>query len=201
MARPKATPEQRAEVRRSIQRAALALYREEGLSAISARAVAKKAGVSVGTIYSYFGDLAGLGQSLWEGRIARQDEVFREIAGQHPDPLARIEALLRAYLAFGIEQHELYRGALMFVRPAALGDPGKQEMSAFAFPTLMKAAIEQGQGGGQIRDGDPVVFTQMLWSGVHGALALPVNLDRLDLKPATEMIEMTVAALLRMARV
>lgn len=201
MARPKATPEQRAQTRRSIQRAATELYREQGASAISARAVAKRAGVSVGTIYSYFGDLAGLGQSLWEGRIARQDEVFREIAAQHADPLARIEALLQAYLTFGIEQHELYRSTLMYVRPSALGNPEKQDLSAFAFPTLLKAAIDQGQGSGQVIDGDPTTLTQLLWSGVHGALALPVNLDRLKLTPAAEMLETTVAGLMRVVRV
>jgi len=200
MARPKATPEQRAEVRRSIQRAATELYREQGLTSISARAVAKRAGVSVGTIYSYFGDLAGLGQSLWEGRVARQEDEFRQIAGQHSDPAARIEALLRAYLAFGIEQRDLYRNALMFVRPGALEKPDTQPVSDFAFPTLLKAAIEQGQAAGTVMDGDADTLAQMLWSGVHGALALPVNLDRVELKPAAEMLEETVAALMRMVK-
>jgi len=198
MARPKATPEQRAEVRRSIQRAAMELYREQGASSISARAVAKRAGVSVGTIYSYFGDLAGLGQSLWEGRVARQEEVFREVADQHQDPLTRIEALLRAYLTFGMEQHELYRSVLMFVRPAALGEPEKQAVSAFAFPTLLKAAIEAGQAAGQVRAGDVDELTQLLWSGVHGAIALPINLSRIELKSIDQMSDVTLAALMDM---
>nr|WP_070961461.1 TetR/AcrR family transcriptional regulator [Hyphomonas sp. Mor2] len=201
MARPKATPEQRAEVRRSIQRAAAELYREEGLGGVSARSVAKKAGVSVGTIYSYFGDLAGLGQSLWEGRIAKQDEVFREIAAQHDDPLTQIEALLDAYLTFGIEQHELYRSVLLFVRPEGMGEPEQQPVSAFAFPTLLKAAIEAGQAAGQIRGGDPGDLAQLLWSGVHGAIALPINLARLELKAVAEVKAVTVAGLMRMARI
>ena len=108
MARPKATPEQRAQVRRSIQAAASEIYRDGGIGAISARAVATKAGVSVGTIYSYFGDLTGLGRSLWTGRVAEQEDKFRALAAQHQDPVARLRALLDAYLAFGIEQSELY---------------------------------------------------------------------------------------------
>ena len=197
MARPKATPEQRAQVRRSIQRAAAELYREQGATAISARAVAKRAGVSVGTIYSYFGDLAGLGQSLWEGRVARQEEVFREIASQHVQPVARIAALLRAYLTFGIDQNDLYRSVLMYVRPAALGEPEKQPVRDFAFPALLTAAIEEGQAAGAVIVGEPETLAQLLWSGVHGALALPVNLDRLALQPASEMVDQTVAALMR----
>lgn len=197
MARPKATPEQRRQVRRSIQSAAAELYRSEGIAAISARAVATKASVSVGTIYSYFGDLTGLMQSLWTGKVAEQEDVFRTIAGQHTDPLERIKALLEAYIAFGLEQNDLYRGTLMFVRPAAHETPDKQPLSDFAFPTLLIEAIKQGQSAGQISDQDPAVLTQLLWSGVHGALALPINLDRLDLKPAREMAAVNVEALMR----
>ena len=200
MARPKATPQQRKLVQRSIQTAAADLYRAEGIAAISARAVAAKAGVSVGTIYSYFGDLAGLMQSLWTGRVAEQENAFRTLAGQHADPLQRLKALLEAYLKFGIDQDDLYRGTLMFVRPTALGVPKKQALSEFAFPTLLREAIEQGQVAGLIRGGDPAVLTQMLWSGAHGALALPINLDRLNLKSATEMTAPVVDALMRMVR-
>ncbi|MHA7899020.1 MAG: TetR/AcrR family transcriptional regulator [Henriciella sp.] len=197
MARPKASPEQRAAVRRSIQKAAVEIYRAEGLSAVSARAVAKKAGVSVGTIYSYFGDLTGLGQSLWEPQIAKLETHFRATAAQHEAPLARIEALLRAYLAFGIEQAALYKNALMFVRPGAAEVPEKRPVSEYAFPSLLNDAIEQGQADGTIIAGDPALLAQLLWSGVHGALALPVNMDRVDLVPAEGLANQVVGNLLR----
>lgn len=200
MARPKATPEQRRHVRRSIQSAAADLYRAEGIAAISARAVAAKAGVSVGTIYSYFGDLAGLMQSLWTGRVAEQESEFRTLAALHSDPLKRLKALLEAYLEFGIAQDDLYRGTLMFVRPTALKTPEKQPFSDFAFPSLLTDAITQGQAAGQIGDGDPAMLTQLLWSALHGALALPINLDRLDLKSAAEMTMPTVEGLMRTVR-
>ena len=200
MARPKATPEQKEQTRRSIQAAAAELYRAQGLSAISARAVATKAGVSVGTIYSYFGDLTGLMQSLWTGRVAQQDKVFRALASEYELPLDRIEALLEAYLKFGIEQATLYRNALMFVRPTNLDVPDKQALSGYAFPSLIRQAIADGQALETIIPGDPDELTQLLWSGAHGALALPVNMDRLALQPAAEMIEATVAGLLRMVR-
>jgi len=200
MARPKASPEQRARVRRSIQRAAADLYREEGLAAISARAVAKRAEVSVGTIYSYFGDLTGLMQSLWTGRIAELDDMFRASAAKHVDPIVRIEVLLRAYLDFGIEQAVLYKGALMFVRPASQGVPDKQAVQDFAFPSLLREAIISGQASGLIVEGEAELLSQMLWSGVHGALALPVNLDRLDLAPATKLADLMVDGLIRAIR-
>ena len=197
MARPKASPEQRAQVRRSIQQAASDLYRAEGLSAISARAVATKAGVSVGTIYSYFGDLTGLMQSLWTGPISALEDDLRALAQRVSDPKARIEALLRAYLAFGVEQSVLYRNALMFVRPSALGTPEKQPLDQFAFPTLLRAALVQGQINGVIISEDPDKLVQTLWAGVHGALALPVNLDRVALQPAADISDVFIRALMR----
>lgn len=201
MARPKATPEQREKVRRSIQAAAAEIHRKDGITGISARAVATKAGVSVGTIYSYFGDLTGLMQSLWTGRVSEQEDRFRALAAEHEIPLDRIEVLLEAYLQFGIEQAVLYRNALMFVRPATLDVPEKEALTNYAFPTLIRQAIEDGQALETIVPGDPAELTQLLWSGVHGALALPVNMDRLALKPGSEMVETTVAGLLRMLRV
>ena len=65
MPRRPATESQREEVRQKIRNAAKAIYREKGITGISARAIAVSAGVSVGTIYSYFGDLQTLMQSLW----------------------------------------------------------------------------------------------------------------------------------------
>ena len=198
MARPKATPEQREQVRRSIQTAASDIYRAGGIGAISTRAVATKAGVSVGTIYSYFGDLTGLMRSLWTGRVAEQEDIFRALAAQHPDPLARLRALLKSYLVFGIEQDDLYRNVLLFVRPGDLEKPDKESLTTFAFPTLLLAAIRDGQAKRQVVGGDPEALMQLLWSALHGVLGMPMNMERLDLKPAPDMVEVTVEGLMRM---
>jgi len=201
MARPKATPEQKQQVRRSIQAAAAELYRAGGIGAISARAVATKAGVSVGTIYSYFGDLTGLGRSLWTGRVAEQEDKFRALAARFPDPLERLRALLEAYLAFGIEQSDLYRNVLLFVRPGNLAKPDKEALTGFAFPTLLLAAVEDGQASGQVIAGDAEALVQIIWSALHGALALPVNMERLDLRPTEALVDVTVDAVTRMVRI
>lgn len=197
MARPKSTPEQRQKIRRQIQSAAATLYREQGIASISARAVAMKAGVSVGSIYAHFGDLTGLMQSLWTGRVADQEQRFRQVAENHQDPVERVAALLRAYISFGVEQPDLYRGAFMFVRPDSLGTPEKQSLREYAFPSLLRDAIEQGQDRGSFVDGDPARLTQILWAGAHGNLALPINLDRLDLSATAELAEDVVDSLIR----
>ena len=70
MARPTHTPEQKAAIRQQIRSAASALYAQDGLK-VTARRVAEEAGVSVGTIYSYFGSLSDLMQSLWREPLRR----------------------------------------------------------------------------------------------------------------------------------
>ncbi|MEM9053955.1 MAG: TetR/AcrR family transcriptional regulator [Pseudomonadota bacterium] len=197
MARPKASPEKRAEVRRSIQQAAADLYRAEGVSAITARAVARHAGVSVGTIYAYFGDLTALMQSLWVNRVQRQNDAFRQLASKYEDALERLHAMLAAYLRFGIENADLYKGTFLFVRPEKLDTPERMAFDTNAFPALLVETIQAGQARGQIIPGEPAQLAQMLWSGLHGCLAMPVNLDRLALMPADKIAEPMVDMLMR----
>ena len=78
MPRPALTEEQRRATRRRIRRAASELYAEAGLSRISARAVAERAGVSVGTLYTHFDNLTDLMRSLWRAPVARLYEEMRD---------------------------------------------------------------------------------------------------------------------------
>jgi len=157
MARPKATPEQREEIRRGIQLAAAAIYRETGIGGISARAVAKEAGVSVGAIYAHFGDLTTLMQSLWMGHVDKQNAKFEAVAQEHADPVERMSALMRAYLNFGIKNAQLYRSAFLFVRPESHDTPEVQPLASMAFGALLIAAIQEGQSAGTVMPGEPEI--------------------------------------------
>jgi AcrR family transcriptional regulator len=197
MARPAATPEQRDEMRRTIRAAAARLYRQHGIAAISARAVAEGAGVSVGTIYAHFGDLTGLMQSLWTGHVEKQNAKFRDIAKRHRDPTARLEALLAAYLEFGFQNATLYRNAFLFVRPESHEKPTKVPLTAFGFPALLVEALREGQASGRVVPGDPAHLAQMLWSSVHGCLALPLNIDRIAFADPKKLAAPMVETMLR----
>lgn len=197
MARPFATPEQREEIRRKIQDAAALIFRRDGIAAISARSIAQQAGVSVGAIYAHFGDLPSLMQTLWSGHVERQNARFRDLAQQHPDPIARLRALLEAYVGFGLENALLYRNAFLFVRPESHARPDPEPLDMLDFPALIIAALKEGQDARRIVEGDPALMAQILWSGLHGCLALPVNLDRVALAPAKDLAPAMVDALLR----
>ena len=143
MARPVATPEQRRAMRRRIRSAAAELYDEAGPAGLTVRAIAQRAEVSTGTVYSHFENLAALMESLWAGPIARVSEQVLAIAAAHADPVERIAALLDAYVRFALDNPELTRGALLGVRPrnAPFADPQPPETMPF-FRCLSEAVLE-----------------------------------------------------------
>ncbi|MEM9621046.1 MAG: TetR/AcrR family transcriptional regulator [Pseudomonadota bacterium] len=187
MPRPALTDAQRRETRRQIRQAAAQLYTEKGITDISARSVAKAAGVSVGTIYTHFENLTELMQSLWKAPFARLLRELEEMAASIDDPKERLRALLEAYIQFAKEQPGVYRGAFMFVRPESLEKPPRLPLEDNPFFSLMRDAIQAGQNQGQFQAGDPNTQTQLLWAGIHGSITLPANIDRLAFAPAEEL--------------
>lgn len=199
MARPPATPGQRRQARNAIRQAAAEVAAEYGAAGVTARNVATRAGVSVGTIYSHFDDLSDLLRSLWTPIIAEADSKLAAVAEAYPDPVDRVRAMLGEFVALVAGNEVLHRNTLLFVRPQTSEAPTPLPPSDLALHRLLVEAISEGQDKGLVIDGDAVQLTQLLWAGVHGALALPVNTDLYQLEPAEQqvdlMIDMLIASL------
>ena len=197
MPRKPATPEQRLELRRRIRQAAEEVYVEKGLQGVSARAIAKRAGVSPGTLYLHFENLEDLMRSLWTEPVARANERLERIAKSRRDPLRRIRALLEAYVAFARENPMVYRRVILFVRPETQPSPERRPLSEFPIHALLCEAIREGQERGQIRAGNPRPMAQVLWASLHGALGLPINVDGAAFDPPEKLARATIRLLLR----
>ena len=169
------------------------------MAAITVRAIAERAGISTGKIYSYFGSLGELMRSLWAEPVGKLNETLASVVVANPDPVERIEAILTTYLEFARTNEETYRGALLFVRPRALTPDERRPATDVPLLVLLGDAIADGQAAGSIRPGQPDELAQLLWSGLHGAIALPINADLYALDPdrrlAPAMIELLVAAI------
>ena len=193
MARPVATEEERAEQRRKIRHAAAELHHEGGMRAVTVRAVAKRAGVSTGLLYSYYANLSDLMRTIWLGPIRDLGQQLAAVEANETEPLARIEGLLTTYVDFCVANEETHRGLLLFVRPPDSTTDQRNDPDELGLYGGLRRAIEAGQTAGVIRDGDSAAMAQLLWSGVHGALALPINTDTYVLTDgptmATEMID------------
>lgn len=197
MARPPATPEQRREARNTIRVAAADLVTEGGPSSVTVRKVAERAGVSVGTVYGHFESLSDLLRSLWTPVIAQTEHKLAATAKAHTDPLERIRAMLDDYVELATTNPILHRNTLLFVRPATSKSPEKVPADELELHRLLVEAIREGQGAGTIVDGEPAQLAQLLWAGVHGALALPVNTDLYELEPAAKQAQLMIDMLLR----
>jgi len=199
VARKLATESQRQEVRRRLRSAAASVYRVHGIAGVTARAVAIAAGVSVGTIYAHFGDLKSLMQSLWIEPLEKFNDRFREVAASHEDPVARLRGLMELYVAIAHEFPELYRNAFMFVRAEPLPGPDDDLQVAAVFGDLLRATLRDGQAAGLIREGSVDRQMELVWAGLHGSIALPINFDRLRFSQtpllASDMIELLLAQL------
>jgi AcrR family transcriptional regulator len=197
MARKPATPEQRREVRRRLRTAAAEIHAEDGVAAISARAVAARAGLSTGTLYAHYENLQDLMRSLWTEPVSRANVRLEEIAKRTPDPTRRIRKLLEAYARFAQENREVYRGVLLFVRPESHPKPERRPLREFVFFDLLRTALREGQAQGQVRRGNVDQLAQVLWASLHGAVALPINVDTGAFAPAETLVRLTIQSLLR----
>jgi AcrR family transcriptional regulator len=197
MPRPVASEQERAEQRQRIRRAASELHREGGVRSVTVRAVAKRAGVSTGLLYRYFSNLSDLMRSLWQVPIAELGRSLAAVELAEADPIERIERLLVTYADFTVAHDETHRGLLLFVRPpGSTPDTSTDPDNLLLFASLVRA-VEEGQTARRVRDDDPRMLAQLLWSGVHGALALPINIDTFALANGRTMAAEMIAALTR----
>lgn len=104
MARPRQQRSQQTMER--VFEATLALFAREGESGLSAQAISKTSGVSVGSIYHHFGSLEGVVGALYiEAMTSLLDAVVAPL--DHASTAqAGIEAMARAYLEWTLEHLE-----------------------------------------------------------------------------------------------
>lgn len=177
------------ELREQILQAAGEEFVEHGPEGFSLRRVAERIGYSPTTIYLYFQNKEDLLLSTVEDGFKSFDQAIQDaVSGASATP-AKLEALGRAYIAFGLENAALYR--LMFMQPSTdfsmprlLGSgtsPSDLEAAAqsghhrVVAQELLVAAVAQGIKDGVFREGDPILLADALWAGVHGLVSLSIS--------------------------
>ncbi len=162
----------REDVRRRILDAARDHFARHGYERVTMRAIAEAIEYSATTIYNHFRDKDDLLDNLCEEDFARLLGAMRPDS-LPADPLARILELGRAYAAFGLGHPNHYRFMFMtggkFESGHELSDSGKRSYG------LLREAVRQGLDQGLLRGRDADTIAQVLWSSIHGAVALLVT--------------------------
>jgi len=161
-------PYHHGELRPALIRSARALLEEEGLEALSLRAVARRAGVSRQAPYHHFADKHAL-------LAAVATEGFRELAAtslarmqQAPDARARLNASGVAYVVFAAANPSLFQ--LMF---GGLGGRFNQDEALNAARKDAFAVIRAASADvPAVSRGTPDLSAVAAWAFVHGLAEL-----------------------------
>ena len=188
MPRTALSPSQVEDFREALCEHAMRLFADHGYEGVTMRALASELGCSPMTPYRYF-----------ENKAAIFDAVAHLAANQFADaleasidgvtgPRERLRALARAYARFGVEHRHAYR--IMFeLDRGERPPPDAQDLRSWY---VMHRAVQQAVAFG-VLDGDPDVLAHLLWSGMHGIVALHLSgMLRLG-REVDELVEAYVA--------
>jgi AcrR family transcriptional regulator len=184
----------RARTRDAILDAAEEEFRGEGFHGARVEAIAERADLSVGSIYSHFAGKQGVFLAL----VERSMDVFATYMEQAEDPrlgpLQRVLAGGDAYLRFHLEHPGLFH----FVAVGIPGDGGGADVPAAdrirervsGLLERFAALIDDAVAAGEAVPVDSTRLTRFLWGAWNGVIAL--RLQPAGLRPSEDEIAATL---------
>lgn len=168
--------------RSEIVDAAESLYRELGWEAVTMDAVARKARLSRALVYVYFKDKSELLLAITERAMEVLRTRFEEAGARARMGIDQIEAMGRAYMAFGLEfPHYFDACARLELRASDPAERGPVEAAVFQMGMkvhdVVVTSLEAGQRDGSIRAdvGDLHVTSRVLWGFTHGLTQIAIT--------------------------
>jgi len=153
---PGARAQQKVQTRRNVLDAARALFRERGFEGATARAIAGRAGVSVGTVFAHFGDKQGLLEACLEDHIERVlDHAFTTVPeGDVVSELVYVSGRLFESYARDPGLSRVLVKEAVFRAPPAAGEPvrGGGQLARFGawMDERLARAVEEGELAGGV---------------------------------------------------
>ncbi|MCJ2099642.1 TetR/AcrR family transcriptional regulator [Methylobacterium sp. E-046] len=193
--RPRKGQTDRAADRRALIDAAVAILNAGGAGALTARAVAERAGTAVGSVYTQFDSLELLRLEASAVTMHRLRDALAAALAACPavGTADRLLCLADAYLAFAAANHPAW--AAIFERRTVAAPDAVQADIAVLFGILEDVLRD----GGRLAEAEIPVMARALWSSVHGMAYLadlgslgPLGVD--DVRP---MIDALVRAAVR----
>lgn len=182
--------QRRAEDRpREICDAALEVFAEKGFAAAKLDEIARRAGVSKGTLYLYFKDKEDLFRAVVRNAIAPNVEAITSVIAQAETPFPDLVRMF--FAAFAEREARLPIGA---VAKMVIGESRNfpelarvwhDEVASKAIGTLAKF-VERAQQRGEVRAGDPRLYAfglmgPMVLGALWRATLVPAGGEPLDL--------------------
>lgn len=184
------------DLRQQLLAAARHLITTEGYYRMSMRKLASEVGVTATSIYLHFKNKDALLHALIDEGFDQLYAELRAVAEQHADPLLRLEALCRAYIAFGLTRPETYE--VMFqLHPSHMARyPARNFRRSRRGLDLVREALVDGQGRHGWTISNSHTEAGAVWATLHGLVSL-INARRIDIRISTDgLVETAIRRLL-----
>jgi AcrR family transcriptional regulator len=154
------------DLRAACLRAALELLEEDGASALSLRAVARRAGVAHSAPYRHYADRDALISAV--GAVGYR-ELAKHLTAAHPSPSTPddLAAVAVAYVQFALQRPALFR--VMFTEPCDR-DSTERVAATAAVSQYVRAIIQRSFPGA-----NPEAMSTAVWALVHGLAFLHLD--------------------------
>jgi AcrR family transcriptional regulator len=164
------------ELKALILAAARKLFLEKGIEETSIRNIAEAIEYSPATIYLYYKDKDEILHDI-------HTQGFQELGAKMSvllavsDPMERLKALGRVYIDYAMQNTEMYD--LMFIAKAPMNYIEKLHQQEWqegkrAFDFLM-LTVAECIAAGRFKGHEPEPLSYMIWSCVHGMVALEIR--------------------------
>lgn len=171
MPRAALSPNQVEDFRETLCACATRLFAEHGYEGVTMRALARRLGCSPMTPYRYFENKQEIFEAVRSAAAQRFGEAIERAVAAHPDHVSRLRAMCHAYVDFAIAEPHAYR--IMFELEQRQRPAHQTREDLRGWLAMNEAVAEAIRAG--VLEGEPGVVAHLLWSGVHGLVALHLS--------------------------
>ena len=152
--------------------AGIDILADEGVQALSLRAVAQRAGVSHAAPYAHYADKQALIAAISTAGYQRLYERLRAVGERYAgDPLRQLVEGAWAYVQFALHDPAHFKITFSGVIEREQAYPAFVEMSQQSFGLVLQI-VERCQAEGILRAGPADVLAVSVWGLVHGFVSL-----------------------------
>ena len=160
------------DLKNALIKAGADILSKEGVSALSLRKVAHRAGVSHAAPYAHFADKQALIAAISTEGYKKLYEKIAQVAGQYQaDPLRRLVEASWAYVQFALDEPDQFKVTLSGMIEKEQDYPAFVETARETF-SLVVDIVAQCQQAGILRAGPADLVAVSAWSLIHGFVTL-----------------------------
>jgi AcrR family transcriptional regulator len=180
-----------------ILKAARELFLQQGVENVTTRQIAARVGISQTALYVYFSSkeemLDSLAEEAWRS-LAHALATADPEDGEGADPVARLRAILSAYMRFWLRRPDDYRIIFMrkSLRPCPNDDDAKFATRDGLLERLAKRFEEAAKAGLARDNWRPEAAALAMWAAVSGPVALRLAFADLHWPPEDEHVKATI---------